>query len=463
MSDSSRSNGSAPRSTRGPSSPARRRLLRVGSALGLGLAAAPLFGSSPAQALGLADLMAPPVRQLSGTVEFWSRETQDNGARQPLINAHLAAFDQANGTTSSAQFMVFQESIQKTQAAIAAGSPPDLGQQGPDVTMQFAAAGHLLPLDDVASQIVPTLAPLQRDAFVSYGGRSYSVPWHIETRVLFYHKDLLEQAGVKPPTTWAEWVEVAKALTTPDQFGFIVPMEGTNPGQLFIPQGISNGGLVLDGAEQVIVDSAEMMEALKFVTDFYLTHKTMDEAALTYKAADLTQLFLLKKVAMVVANGDLARAVAEQAPHLMGTLGAVTLPVNKPGQVTRSFLGGWQLFVFANGKNPQAGVELLKWMYDTTWYADYVQRTLGSSLPVTKTSLNTPFYTNDPIRSVLVKQMESAVRYGGPVFGTTPYMGEAEGKLLFSQPVGDVMNGKRSVEEAIKFLDRELKTLAGHM
>jgi ABC-type glycerol-3-phosphate transport system substrate-binding protein len=463
VSESSRSRRSTARTPAGPASPARRRLLRAGSALGLGLAAAPLLGSSPAHALGLADLAAPPLRQLSGPVEFWSRETADNGARQPLINAHLADFDRMNGTSSTAQFMVFQESIQKTQAAIAAGSPPDLGQQGPDVTMQFTAAGNLLPIDDVAAQITPTLAPLQRDAFVSYGGHSYSVPWYIETRVLFYHRDLLEQAGVQPPTTWSEWAEVAKALTTPDQFGFIVPMEGTNPGQLFIPLGIANGGLVIDGSERVMADSAEMMEALKFVTDFYLTHKTMDEAALTYKQTDLQQLFILKKVAMVVDNGQLARAVMEQAPQVVDTLGAVTLPVNKPGQTTRSFLGGWQLFVFANGKNPQAGLELLKWMYDTEWYADYTQRTLGAALPVTKAALQTPFYANDPIRGVLVKQMETAVRYGGPIFGTTPYMGEAEGKLLFSQPVTDVMNGKRTVEEGIKLLDTEMKTLAKQM
>jgi ABC-type glycerol-3-phosphate transport system substrate-binding protein len=439
----------------------RRRLIQTGSALGLGLAAAPLFGASPARAIGLGDLAAPSLRQLSGPVEIWTRETADNGARQPLILEHLAEFDRNNGTQSTAQFMVFQESIQKTQAALAAGSPPDVGQQGPDVTMQFAAAGNLLPLDDVAAQLSPTFVPLQKDAYVSYNGTSYSVPWYIETRVLFYHKDLLEQAGVQPPTTWAEWADAAKACTTPDQFGFIVPTEGTNPGQLFVPLGISNGGMLIDGSGQIVANSAPMKEALQFVTDFYLTHKTMDEATLTAKATDLIQLFLLKKVAMIVANGELARAVAEQAPQLVDTLGAVTLPVKKAGDITRSFLGGWQLFVFANGKNPTAGVELLKWMYDTAWYADYMQRTKGSALPVTKATIETPFYQNDPIRSVLVKQEQTAVRYGGPVYGTTPYTGEAEGKLLFSQPVTDVLNGKRSVDDGIAFLDRELKVLAG--
>ena len=238
VSDSSRSDGSISRPHRRPASPARRRLLQAGSALGLGTgrraAARQLAG--PGARPRRSDERRACARQPAPSSSGAARPS-DNGARQPLINAHLAAFDRANGTTSTAQFMVFQESIQKTQAAIAAGTPPDLGQQGPDVTMQFVAAGHMLPIDDVAAQIMPTLAPLSKDAFVSYGGSSYTVPWYIETRVLFYHKDLLEQAGVKPPTTWAEWVEVAKALTTPDQFGFVVPMEGTNPGQLFIPLG----------------------------------------------------------------------------------------------------------------------------------------------------------------------------------------------------------------------------------
>src|SRR5262249_23477506 len=143
------------------------------------------------------------------------------------------------------------------------------------------------------------------------------VPWYTETRILYYHKDLLDQAGVKPPTTWAEWADAAKACTTPDQFGFIVPTEGTNAGQLFVPLAISNGGMLIDGSGNIVANSAPVKEALQFVTDFYVKHQTMDEASLTAKATDLIQLFILKKVAMHVTNGDLWRAIAEQAPQLL--------------------------------------------------------------------------------------------------------------------------------------------------
>src|SRR5262249_48812128 len=130
---------------------------------------------------------ADPVK---GPVTFWSRETFNNGARQPLLKELAATFDKRNPcATATVQFMPFQESIAKTQAALAAGTPPDLGQQGPDVGTQFAAAGNLLDLTAVAAELKGDLVPLQRDAYVTWQGKTYAIPWWSETRVLFYHKD----------------------------------------------------------------------------------------------------------------------------------------------------------------------------------------------------------------------------------------------------------------------------------
>lgn len=437
----------------------RRDLLRTGAALGVGLSALPLL--SAAEVVSAAPLQAPAL-QASGAIEFWCRETWDNGARIPVVNQRLAEFDSQNGTRSTAQFMVFQESFQKMQAALAAGTPPDLGQQGPDVAMQFAAAGHLLPLDDVMAEIgADRFAPLSKEAYVVYDGVTYGIPWYIETRILWYHQDLLDQAGVQPPTTWAEWVDAARALTTDDQMGFYFPTEGTWPGQFWVPLGMSNGGEVLDANGRVVIDNPQMSEALQFVTDFYTTHRTMTEASLTYKNSEMMQLFLLKKIAMVPFNAELYRLVLSQAPELLPTLGATTIPVNRPGEISRSFLGGFQLFVFKDGKNPSGGAELLKALLEDPWYTDYCVMTEGAALPVTSSAINSPFYQSDPIRSVLVQQEQTGVRYGGPVYGLAPFMGEAEGKQIFTKPVLDVMNGRQTVAGALTALDAELKQIAG--
>jgi ABC-type glycerol-3-phosphate transport system substrate-binding protein len=302
--------------------------------------------------------------------------------------------------------------------------------------------------------------PLQRDAYVTWQGKTYAIPWWSETRVLFYHKDLLDKAGVKPPTTWAEWVEAAKKLTSGEQFGFAFTTDGTFPGQLWVPLGISNGGRIIDKAGMVVSDSAPMREALQFVTDFYTKHKTMPAATPTYKRTDVHQLFILKKIAMMVDNGEVLQTIEQQNPALLKTIGAVTVPVNKAGDVSRSFLGGFGLFVFAKSANQAGALALLRALYEKEWYTRYLVNTNGASLPVVQAAASAEHYrTNEHLRT-MVTQLSTAVRYGGPDYGNTPWTGEAEGKLLFSLPAVEVVNGKKSVEQALGDMTAALKTLA---
>jgi multiple sugar transport system substrate-binding protein len=433
----------------------RREFVRAGLA---GAAGGAWIGTLGDAVRARAAAAADPVK---GPISFWSRETFNNGARQPLLKELAAAFDKRNpGATTTVQFMPFQESIAKTQAALAAGNPPDLGQQGPDVGTQFAAAGNLLDLTAVAAELKGAMVPLQRDAYVTWQGKTYAIPWWSETRVLFYHKDLLDKAGVKPPATWAEWVEAAKKLTSGEQYGFAFTTDGTFPGQLWVPLGISNGGRIIDKSGLVVSDTAAMREALTFVTDFYMKHKTMPPATPTYKRNDVHQLFILKKIAMMVDNGEVLQTIEQQNPALLKTIGAATVPVNKAGDVSRSFLGGFALFVFAKSANQAGALALLRTLYEKEWYTRYLVNTNGASLPVVQATASADYYrTNEHLRT-MVTQLSTAVRYGGPDYGNTPWTGEAEGKLLFSQPVVEVVNGKKSVEQALGDMTAALKTLA---
>jgi len=427
----------------------RRQLLQTTGAVALGLGLA--GGARRRHA----------AAQPTGDIEFWSRETQDNGIRQPLIEERLAAFDAANGTSSTAQFMVFQESIEKTQAALAAGTAPDLGQQGPDVSLGFAAGGRLAPIDDIYARLQPGFLPLQREAFVEYEGSTYAVPWYMETRSLFYHTDLFEEAGVQPPVTWDEWLAAAQALTKGDeQYGFILPAEGLGMGQLWVPLASSAGGDLLDAQGLVQANTDPFRQSLQFLSDFYAAG-VMPEATPTYKANDVTQLFLLKKSAMILSNGAILQSIATQAPQVRETLGCVLVPVPTAGAVSRSFLGGFELFVFAESQNPDGAKALLEFLFEPEWYASYIAATNGSALPSTSAAAALPIFQEDPILATLIEQEATAVRYGGPTYGNAPFIGEAEGAMLFAQPAIDVLTGTKTVDEAVLFLDTELKKLAG--
>lgn len=403
---------------------------------------------------------AASATKITGQVELWSRETNSNGARQPLLNAHLADFQKAHpGVTTKVQYLVFQESVQKSQAALAAGSPPEVGQQGPDVALSFAAAKNLLPLDDVMAEIgKDKFAPLQKEAYVIYKGVTYAIPWYAETRVLMYHKDLLQKAGVEPPTTWDEWSAAAKKLTSGDQYGFIFSLESPGAGQFWIPLGTSAGGTVLDKDGNVTVNTQPFKDALTFAAGF-MKDKSMPEATVTYKGAEVNKLFQLKQVAMIYTNGQTFEDIKGADPALAANIGAVQVPVKTKGDTSRSFLGGFDLFAFAGAKNPEGAKALIKYMYENPWYTNYMQNTGGAALPVLKDSINADFYQKDPIKKTMLDQLETAVRYAGPVFGNTPYMGAAESQAVFNNPVVNVITGKSTVDQALVDCDAALNKL----
>ena len=114
------------------------------------------------------------------------------------------------------QQMPLTASHEKLLTAFAGDALPDLSQLGntwiPELAMlgaleplqPYVDASHAIPVDDYFSGIW--------DSNV-INGRLYGVPWYIDTRLLFYRKDLLAQAGFpEPPRDWATWTRALAAI-----------------------------------------------------------------------------------------------------------------------------------------------------------------------------------------------------------------------------------------------------------
>ncbi|HEX4813608.1 MAG TPA: sugar ABC transporter substrate-binding protein [Nonomuraea sp.] len=110
----------------------------------------------------------------------------------------------------------FEEYFTKLQTSIAGGTAPDAFELNYENFVTYASAGSLLDLGtlagdgDTAAYAQESLNAFTRD------GKQYALPASFSTVVLFYNKDLFEQAGVAPPTadwTWADEQEAAEKLT----------------------------------------------------------------------------------------------------------------------------------------------------------------------------------------------------------------------------------------------------------
>ncbi len=392
-------------------------------------------------------------------LDWWSRDSFANGAMEPAVRAALAAFDQKNGTSTVVQFMDLPTSSQKELAALTGGGLPTLGEQGQDVTMLFAEGGNLQSLDSIYSGLKTKLTQLPKAAVTQHNGHVYGLPWWLETRVLWYHKDLFQQAGIEPPTTWDEWLNATKALTKgTEQYGLAVPAQGALIGQLFAPLAASAGGTMLDSNGNLDTTPDAFVEALQFMEK--LNKAGMPPAAITYTGPVTQQLFLAKKTAMTWDNGGVLQLITSTKPQLLDTVGAIVTPKIKTGGLGYSFLGGFELFAFNKGQTSSGARSLIDFLYgDPTNYEKIMNASGGLTIPILAEAANGKMWQSGP-RKVLVDQLKDACRYAGPAYGTRGYMGQAEANGVFSNPVADVFSGKSSPQAAVQAMFSQLKTLA---
>lgn len=103
--------------------------------------------------------------------------------------------------------------VEKETAAFSAGSGPDISFQTEQFPL-YAKNGYLLSLDDYADDEKLAGYPESALEYCSQDGKLMGIPFVALNSVMFYNKDMFEEAGItQVPTTWEELRETAKKLT----------------------------------------------------------------------------------------------------------------------------------------------------------------------------------------------------------------------------------------------------------
>jgi multiple sugar transport system substrate-binding protein len=107
--------------------------------------------------------------------------------------------------------------------ALQNSSVPDVFEAQPKISQ--VRAGQLVPLDDVIAPVRDDFTPAVLAGHI-VDGKVYGIPQAVDTQVLFYRKSLLAQAGVAVPSTVAELVDAARALTRDGVKGLFAGNDG---------------------------------------------------------------------------------------------------------------------------------------------------------------------------------------------------------------------------------------------
>jgi multiple sugar transport system substrate-binding protein len=105
---------------------------------------------------------------------------------------------------------------EKLLTAFAGDATPDIAQLGNTWVPELGTLDALFPLNDwvaAHNELDPPdwFPGIWRTNVVD--GQLLGIPWYVDTRLLFYRRDLFDQAGItRPPIDWQQWTTALDAL-----------------------------------------------------------------------------------------------------------------------------------------------------------------------------------------------------------------------------------------------------------
>jgi multiple sugar transport system substrate-binding protein len=266
------------------------------------------------------------------------------------------------------QQLPFRGAHEKLLTAVVGDSTPDVAQLGNTWIPEFAMVGALDALDGaVAGSPVVEAGDYFSGAWETnrYDGTLYGVPWYVDTRVLYYRRDLLADLGFeKPPATWAEWFAAMSALQArfaqrgeTDRIPIVLPLfDSTVQLALALQQGEP---LLRDGGRYGNFRSPGFRRALEFFVSLF--QAGFAPRALESQIGNVLEEFVRGRVVFFVDGPFLIGEIERRFPADFGERWA-TAPLPGRDGPSSSLALGSSLVVFSGSKKKQAAWQLIEYL-----------------------------------------------------------------------------------------------------
>ena len=413
-------------------------------------------------AAAAAMLGAGTAAQAQTQVVFWQFSTRD--AYVQAWNDAIDAFEAENPDIDVVMEIVpWAEQQQRLVSALAAGGLPDVSMLGNNVVAQFQAIGALAPLDayfeaysqahgyDVAADIWPG-----DRGYYHLAGQWWASPLAVETRALYYRRDLFEQAGLDPdapPRTWAELLDAAAAITEAtggDVYGWAAPMSiDYLTLHNFMSVYLSHGARLLNDDGLCGLDTPEFRQALDAYVGAYGAGVTHPDAA-TMPGDEFRRGFLDGRFAMIVDHPGIWADLHGGGAPFADDVAVAMVPEGPEGRF--AFLGGWPLVMWAESDVQDAAAAWI--LYATRPEGALRELSVSSGMIPGSPRLAQQAPWDDYPFTVYVEQLQQAYPYQHPDEAIAQ-MGQLEVNTI-QTAIQAVALGQSDVDGAVADLCREI-------
>jgi len=288
-------------------------------------------------------------------IVFWAFGAEGENVK-PLIRE----FSDSTGVKVKLQTIPWTAAHEKLLTAYAAGAMPDICQLGNTWIPEFVALNAVVPLDE----FIERSGRIDRNFYFPgiwetniLGGKVFGIPWYVDTRVVFYRKDLIRKAGYTNfPKTFDDLLKLSRAIVSGKlaKYAILLPVNEWNIPVLF---GLQFGADFLkENNCYGDFSSSEFQEAFDYLLGFY--KERLAPVGLT-EVSNIYQGFSVGYFAMLITGpwnlGEFRKRLPDS---LIKELGVAPIPsicdTSYPGY---SLAGGSSLVVF---KSASAKAEVFK-------------------------------------------------------------------------------------------------------
>jgi N,N'-diacetylchitobiose transport system substrate-binding protein len=358
-----------------------KRRIAVAAALAATLIGAAACGSSSDKKDNSASLGSLDGK--GKTINAWIMADAQNPKWKPILDDSIARFKAATGADVNITFTNWPNHLQQLDAALNAGTGPDVVELGNTEAPKYVFGGGLKDLTSVKSRFDNNSTWLDGLAGACVqDGKYYCIPYYAGTKLSIYRTDLLQAAGIaNPPATQQELLADLDTLKTKNAgnknfVAFNMPGRYWYAAMSWV---YTNGGTIADkgsdGKWKGELESAQAQAGLTQWANVVKNYSTTTSQTVTEQNQDT--LYETGNVFMEYDAGWHSGVVQQVHTNpndpnsplkdtaVKGKVGLFAMPGLSDSQPFKSFLGGSVLGVTKDSKNVALAAEFIKYYTDT--------------------------------------------------------------------------------------------------
>ncbi|SDO50655.1 ABC transporter substrate-binding protein [Actinacidiphila guanduensis] len=334
------------------------------------------------------------------TLTYWASNqgtSLDNDKQ--VLTPELKKFEQQTGIHVKLEVIGWADLLNRILAATTSGQGPDVLNIGNTWSASLQATGALLPFDSSNFAAIGGKDRFAPSAIASAGAAGQdpaAVPLYSMAYGLYYNKKMFADAGLKPPTTWAELDTDAKKLTTGGHYGIAV--EGSNGSEnihhVFV-LAKQRGSNWFDSSGKPTFTTDANVAAVKQYVDFIADGEAAKGDAEYAQNQTITDFATGKAAMMMWQSAATSIKAHGMTPDQYGVVPVPTQTAGATGDAgVTSMVAGINLSVFKSTKNKDAALKFVKFMTSTP-EQKILNAAYGSIPPVTEAQNDPAFQTPD--------------------------------------------------------------------